>query len=374
MAIADLLKSNQPLETVLGLYFTEAEKDVWEEIAPDLLSFSFSDSETNEADSLSITLKDETGKWAKRWNPYPGERVKAYIKQKVNGKISGTLNCGKFFVDTMKVQGAPRIFEMGAVSVPLNKPIRKRIKSKAWEKTTLKKIASAIADEAKIKLLWDSESDPEYDRVDQKKESDLKMVSRLCDEAGLSLKVTDDKLVIFDQHSYENKKPVKTITLGESPVLNYSFETCQSDLYKSVTVSYRSPKKKKKGKAGGYTFDLKTGSKVTKKKTSNPAVFTYTATDPAADENGQEYYLKSRCTSIDEAKRKATAMLRKLNRRGVTGDLSVIGDVDLVAGAVVAVKGFGIFDGNFIIGNAKHDYGSNGYITSIQLRRVQKGY
>ena len=374
MAIADLLKSNQPLETVLGLYFTEAEKDVWEEIAPDLLSFSFSDSETNEADSLSITLKDETGKWAKRWNPYPGERVKAYIKQKVNGKISGTLNCGKFFVDTMKVQGAPRIFEMGAVSVPLNKPIRKRIKSKAWEKTTLKKIASAIADEAKIKLLWDSESDPEYDRVDQKKESDLKMVSRLCDEAGLSLKVTDDKLVIFDQHSYENKKPVKTVTLGESDVLNYSFETCQSDLYKSVTVSYRSPKKKKKGKAGGYTFDLKTGRKVTKKKTSNPAVFTYTATDPAADENGQEYYLKSRCTSIDEAKRKATAMLRKLNRRGVTGDLTVVGDVDLVAGAVLEIKGFGIFDGNFIIATAKHDYGTNGYVTSVQLRRVQKGY
>lgn len=364
----------QPLETVLGLYFTEAEKDVWEEIAPDLLSFSFSDSETNEADSLSITLKDETGKWAKRWNPDPGERVKAYIKQKVNGKISGTLNCGKFFVDTMKVQGAPRIFEMGAVSVPLNKPIRKRIKSKAWQKTTLKKIASAIADEAKIKLLWDSESDPEYDRVDQKKESDLKLVSRLCEESGLSLKVTDDKLVIFDQHSYENKKPIKTITLGESNVLNYSFDTCQSDLYKSVTVSYRSPKKKKKGKAGGYTFDLKTGRKVTKKKTSNPAVFTYTATDPAADENGQEYYMKSRCTSIDEAKRKATAMLRKLNRRGVTGDLTVIGDVDLVAGAVVTVKGFGIFDGNFIIGSAKHDYGSSGYITSIQLRRVQKGY
>lgn len=364
----------QPLETVLGLYFTEAEKDVWEEIAPDLLSFSFSDSETNEADSLSITLKDETGKWARRWNPDPGERVKAYIKQKVNGKISGTLNCGKFFVDTMKVQGAPRIFEMGAVSVPLNKPIRKRIKSKAWQKTTLKKIASAIADEAKIKLLWDSESDPEYDRVDQKKESDLKLVSRLCEESGLSLKVTDDKLVIFDQHSYENKKPIKTITLGESNVLNYSFDTCQSDLYKSVTVSYRSPKKKKKGKAGGYTFDLKTGRKVTKKKTSNPAVFTYTATDPAADENGQEYYMKSRCTSIDEAKRKATAMLRKLNRRGVTGDLTVIGDVDLVAGAVVTVKGFGIFDGNFIIGSAKHDYGSNGYTTSIQLRRVQKGY
>lgn len=374
MAIADLFKTRQPIETALGLYFTEAEKDVWEEISTDLLAFSFSDSETNTADSLSITLKDETGKWAQRWKPDPGERVKASIKKIIDGKVVGTLNCGKFFVDTMKVQGAPRTFEMGAVSIPLNKPIRKLIKSKAWEKTSLKKIAYAIAKEADIELLWDSESDPEYDRVDQKKESDLKMVSRLCDEAGLSIKVTDDKLVIFDQHSYENKKPVKTVTLGESDVLNYSFETSQSDLYKSVTVSYRSPKKKKKGRAGGYTFDLKTGRKVTKKKTSNPAVFTYTATDPEADENGQEYYLKSRCTSIDEAKRKATAMLRKLNRRGVTGDLTVVGDVDLVAGAVVAVKGFGIFDGNFIIGNAKHDYGSNGYVTSVQLRRVQKGY
>ena len=374
MAIADLFKTRQPIETALGLYFTEAEKDVWEEISTDLLAFSFSDSETNAADSLSITLKDETGKWAQRWKPNPGERVKASIKKIIDGKVVGTLNCGKFFVDTMKVQGAPRTFEMGAVSIPLNKPIRKLIKSKAWEKTSLKKIASAIAEEADIELLWDSESDPEYDRVDQKKESDLKMVSRLCDEAGLSIKVTDDKLVIFDQHSYENKKPVKTVTLGESDVLNYSFETSQSDLYKSVTVSYRSPKKKKKGRAGGYTFDLKTGRKVTKKKTSNPAVFTYTATDPEADENGQEYYLKSRCTSIDEAKRKATAMLRKLNRRGVTGDLTVVGDIDLVAGAVVAVKGFGIFDGNFIIGNAKHDYGTNGYVTSVQLRRVQKGY
>ena len=374
MAIADLFKTRQPIETALGLYFTEAEKEVWEEISTDLLAFSFSDSETNAADSLSITLKDETGKWAQRWKPDPGERVKASIKKIIDGKVVGTLNCGKFFVDTMKVQGAPRTFEMGAVSIPLNKPIRKLIKSKAWEKTSLKKIASAIAEEADIELLWDSESDPEYDRVDQKKESDLKMVSRLCDEAGLSIKVTDDKLVIFDQHSYENKKPVKTVTLGESDVLNYSFETSQSDLYKSVTVSYRSPKKKKKGRAGGYTFDLKTGRKVTKKKTSNPAVFTYTATDPEADENGQEYYLKSRCTSIDEAKRKATAMLRKLNRRGVTGDLTVVGDVDLVAGAVLEIKGFGIFDGNFIIATAKHDYGTNGYVTSVQLRRVQKGY
>lgn len=360
-----------PFKTVLGLYFTEAEQDVWEEISPDLLSFSFDDSETNNADNVSITLKDDSGKWAKRWSPETGERVRAYIKKQINGKTVATLNCGKFYVDNMKCQGSPRTFEMGAVSLPLNKPIRKRIRFKTWEKISLKEIAKSLADEADVKLLWDSETNPEYDRIDQKKESDLKLLSRLCEEAGLSLKVTDDKLVIYDQHYYESKSPIKTLTLGKSDIISWNFETNQSEIFKSCTVSYRDPKKKKKGKAGGYK--KKTGSNSTKKE-ANPTIVTYTAYDPDADENGQEYALKTRCRSIDEAKRKATAMLRKLNRRGVTGDLTLVGDCDLVAGVVVSVKGFGIFDGNFIVVSANHSVSNSGYTTAINLRRVSKEY
>lgn len=361
-----------PFRTVLGLYFTEAEQDVWEEISTDLLSFSFKDSETNSADSVSIVLKDEKGKWAKRWNPETGERVRAYIKKQVDGKTVSTLSCGKFYVDNMKCAGSPRTFEMSAVSLPLNKSIRKRIRFKTWEKTTLKDIAKSLASEADVSLLWDVQSNPEYDRVDQQKESDLKMLSRLCEEAGLSLKVTDDKLVVYDQHYYESKDPIKTLTLGKSEILDWNFETNQTEIFKSCTVSYRDPKKKKKGKAGGYKRKKK-GAKATKKE-ANPTIITYTAYDPEADENGQEYYLKTRCRSIDEAKRKATAMLRKLNRRGVTGDLTLVGDCDLVAGVVVAVKGFGIFDGNFIVVEASHSVSTSGYTTGISLRRVSKEY
>lgn len=362
---------NAPFEVALGLYFAEKEQDVWEEISPDLLSFSFEDSETNSADSVSIALKDEKGKWAKRWSPESGEVVRATIKKKENGKVVGTLNCGKFYVDTMKCAGSPRTFEMSAVSLPLNKPIRKRIKFKTWEKISLIHIATKIANEAGVKLLWDSDVNPEYDRVDQKKESDLKLLSRLCEEAGLALKVTDSQLVIYDQHFYEGKAAVKTITLGKSDLLSWNFETNQSEIFKSCTVSYRDPKKKKKGKSGGYK--KKSGTTETKKE-SNPTIVTYTAYDSSADENGQEYYLKTRCRSIDEAKRKATAMLRKLNRRGVVGELTLVGDVDLVAGIVIAVKGFGIFDGNFIVVSASHSIGSSGYTTSVNLRRVSKEY
>lgn len=47
-----------PIQTNLRLLFTEAGKSVSEDILPDLLSFTYDDKETNEADEISITLKD----------------------------------------------------------------------------------------------------------------------------------------------------------------------------------------------------------------------------------------------------------------------------------------------------------------------------
>ena len=107
---------------------------------------------------------------------------------------------------------------------------------------------------------------------------------------------------------------------------------------------------------------------------SNPAVMTYTYTDPDVDDNGQEYQVKKRATSVSEAERIAKATLRKLNLRRVTGNLTLIGDTSLVAGVVIKLKGFGSFDGNFFIDSASHNVGSGGYTTSISVRRVNNKY
>ena len=361
----------QALQTRLRLLFTRAGKNVTESLMPDLLSFSYDDKETNESDEVSLTLMDPTGKWASTWKSDGGEVIKAYIAVGTTLKKGRELYCGKFFVDSLRVRGAPRIFEMKAVAIPLNKPIRKKLKSRAWEKKTLKGIAQQIAKEANVRLLFDSKENPDYDRQDQSKESDLKFLSRLCEEAGLSLKVTDERLVIFDQASYEKKAAVKTLTLGKSNILSWDFESQQSETYKTCTITYRNPKEKKKGSAGSYNMDLQ---KVKNKKDTNPAVLTYTATDPEADENGQEFAIKKRAKSLEEAKRLATAKLRILNRRRVTGSMTLIGDISLVAGVVVKCVGFGSFDGNFIIEEASHSVDSGGYITSITLRRVNNNY
>lgn len=374
-----------PIQTYLRLLFTEAGTSVTQDILPDLLSFTYDDKETNEADEISLTLKDPTGKWASKWKPDGGEVVRAYVASgTVDGKKGRELFCGKFFVDSLRTSGSPRVFEMRAVSIPLNTPIRRKMVTKAWEKKTLKGIAQEIATAAKVKLLFDSQDNPSYDRQDQKAESNLRFLSRLCEDAGLSIKVTDSQIVIFDQAFYEKKKPVKTLKLGVSDILSWDFESQQSETYKTCTVSWRDPKKKQKGSSGGYNMDLEKGDggddpeydmdlqKVKKK--VNVAVNTYTYTDPDVEDNGQEYQVKKRAASLDEAKRIAKATLRKLNLRSVTGSLSLVGDTSLVAGVVVELKGFGSFDGRFYIESASHSVSTSGYVTSISVRRVNSNY
>lgn len=363
--------AKQPLQTLLQLEFDQV--NVSDDLLPDLLSFRYDDKETNEADEISISLKDPDGKWAGRWKPQGGESVQAWIIEGATDGIGPEIYCGKFFVDSLRVSGSPRVMEIRAVSVPLNTPIRKKLKSRAWEKQTLKDIAKSIAEENGVGLQYYVDEEFTLERQNQDRESDLKFLSKLCDSAGYSLKVTDDALVIFDQLSYEKKKPVKTYTLGKSPITGWDFESQQSETYKSVTVSYRDPSKKKKGSAGGYALDehgrlVSTGGK------SNPAVMQYTYEDPNADADGQEYSLKTRATSISEARRLAKAKLHELNRRSITGSLSVVGDVGLVAGEVIAIEGFGSFDGNFIIESASHSIDTNGYVTSLTLRRVNSEY
>ena len=186
----------EPRKTSFTLYFTGERKDVTQDIITDLLSLSYTDKETDEADELSLTLKDSHGIWAGTWSPDGGEKMEAYIHAgDVSGKEDSRLYCGEFFVDSLSTSGSPRVLNIRAVSIPLNKTIRRKLRTRAWEKTALKDIAAAIAKEAGMELLYDAQDNPIYDRQDQKRESDLQFLSRLSREMGISLKITDEKIV-----------------------------------------------------------------------------------------------------------------------------------------------------------------------------------
>ena len=376
-----------PRQTRLRLLFSKNETDVSEDLCKDLLSWSFTDHESGQADEISLTLKDNEGKWAGSWKPDGGENVKMYLSAGTTEEPGPEAFLGTFFVDYQRISGAPRVYELRAVSIPLNKPVRKTQKNRAWENHSLQEIAQEICRDAELELFFDSAENPQYQRIDQSRQSDMAFLQHLCEEAGLSIKVTDKTVVIFGQERYEKKDPVCTMEIGVSDILSYTFEASQSDTYKAVKVKWRSPSAKKKGQAAGYDLNLQK-TKVAKAteydfnlqkidkngKGSNPAVFEYTYTDPEADENGQVFEMKKRCASLEEAKRLAKAKLRQLNSRKITGDMTVIGTPFLCAGTVIKVVGAGAFSGNYIIEEANHSGGSSGYTTGLRLRRVNKEY
>ncbi len=236
------------------------EKDASEQVAKDLLSFSYTDKETDEAEEVTITLKDETGKWRQNWAPKMNATLKCDI---VTMEPKDLLKCGKFHVDSRRVSGAPSVYELRATSIPPDSPIRRKAKEKTWQKQSLKQIAQTIAGENGLQLLWDCADGvgtEQREQVDQKRESDLVFLQKLCKEEGANLKLTDGKLVIFDQKSYEKKDPVMTIAMGSSDILKWEFSQELSDAYKSVTVTYRDPAKKVKGHAAQKRKDASPAS------------------------------------------------------------------------------------------------------------------
>lgn len=124
----------------------------------------------------------------------------------------------------------------------------------------------------------------------------------------------------------------------------------------------RKPKAAKKQKSGKV------------KAASNPAVSSYTYVDPEAPEDAQEYELKKKCNSQAEAERLAKAKLRELNKKVLTGDITLAGDPSLVAGEVVEISGFGRMDGKYILEEVRHTVSASGYTTACKVRRVNNSY
>lgn len=377
-----------PLKTLLSIQYMTAgnETDISTEVSADLLQCEYTDHIDDEADEVSITLKDEKGKWANNWTPTRGDKVKVTFLTEARG----ALETKNMIIDRLSVSGRPRVFSFSAVSIPLNGTVRRTVKTRKYENTTLKEIANQIATENELKFMWDCESNPHYDKVDQERISDLDFLKKLCEEAGFTVKVSAETLIVFDQTKYEKQEPIKLLIENASHILSWSFDAQQSERYKSCTVRWRNVSKKSASgnKSSKHVYDRQAildsyingstpnkGAKPKKGSTAKKAEYIdYTYDDPDVDDSGQVYVLKRRCTSLAEAKRLAKAKLRHLNSRQLTGSLSMIGDPLMCAGSVIKLLGFGSFDGNFIIEKATHTMSSSGYVTSVDVRRVNNKY
>ena len=335
-------------------------KDISADISKYLKIISYTDNLSGEADDLQITLEDKAGLWQSTWMPEKGALLDVMLQQKYWQTLSAlpqSLRLGLFEIDEITSSGYPSEVQIKAVSVPDNNTLRGTERSRSWEKAKLQVIANDIASAAGMSLFWDTEENPVLDRAEQTEQSDLSFLYAICKDKGLALKISDKKIIIFDEAKYEAEKAKITIVKPgtvykkESGMkylfvgTGYSLRTKIRDIYAACRVSYQQGSSKSNIEA------------------------TYTA----AGKKGKTLQVNEQVESVAEALDLAKKRLREKNKDEVTGSLNMLGNFVLLSGVTVNLLGFGAFDDKYLITRASHDIGS-GYTTNIDVRRCLNGY
>jgi len=349
-------KDDQARRTSVELTFDGV--DITKDIKPYLLSVTYTDNEEDAADDLQIKIQDREGVWLQSWleeiiQAAAAAKLKfsAVIKPEGWGN-DAELPTGDFELDGVKPSGPPSVVTIKGTALPFSAPIRQTKKSKAWENYSLSGIANEVAGNAGLSCMYEASNDPQYRRVEQVKTSDIDFLSTLCHNAGISLKITDGMLVLFDQKDYEGKGAVLTIKRGKAgKYIKYTLDVgAAGTQYGSCRVSYTDP-------GSGKCIEG-----------------TYTASGEDA-KSGQCLEVTARVADAGEAKALAEKRLRLHNKFTRTASFTFPGNPALVAGVTVVLEDWGGWDGKYIIKQAKHTVdSSSGYTTQITVRRVLEGY
>ena len=321
--------------------------DITKDIKPYLQSITYTDDTDDLADDLKIEVQDRDKVWLQKWmTEAAGGKLSigAVIKPE-HWKKDGKLKTGAFELDSVDASGPPAKVTISASSLAFSSDLRQTKKSKAWKNYNLSGIASEIAANGGMSCQYEASANPSYDRVEQTRQSDIEFLRKLCQDAGISIKVTDGKLVLYDQAEYEAKAPVLTIEEGaKGGYIKYKLHSGSADTkYSKCRVRYMDPN---------------TGKCIE-------------GTAEDGDISGDQCLeIKAKVGSVGEAQALAKKHLRLHNKLAKTVTFTLPGDVGLVAGVTVQLKGFGGWDGKYIVTRAVHTVGGGGYTTQITIRKV----
>lgn len=333
--------------------------NVTKSIAPYLLSAVYTESEEDKADDIQLRLQDRDAIWLEKWltdaiNAASSGTLKmdiAFLRENwnwANGK-DDLLMCGLFELDTVKASGPPGVITLKGTSLPYSATIRQTLNSRAWESCTLSSIVREIAAANGMTVMYESAEDPLYKRIEQVKIPDIEFLSQLCHNAGISLKVTNNIIVLFDQVQYEAGTPVLTIKRGDGSYTKWDLGVGSTDVkYASCRVRYTDPSGK---------------------------LITATAYADEKTKKGQQLEISEKVLNAAEAKALAQKQLRLHNKFAKTVTFELPGNPAILSGLTVVLERWGAWDGKYIIAETQHSVsGSGGYTTQARLRKVLEGY
>ena len=398
------IDKNLPRQTSFQVKFDGV--DITESLKPYLISLDYTDNQEDECDDLQIKLHDRDRIWTTEWlndiidaaaslksaskdttsagsGATNKERQDARDRNKVTAlKISAkiirhnwtepgkddVLPCGLFELDSVAVGGPPATITIKATSLSYNRPIRQTKRSQAWERYHLSGIAQEMASKSGMSCQYLSSTNPYYNREEQDKTSDIEFLSGLCHKAGLSLKCTNNTLVIFNQKDEERKAAVRTFKHGDGSYGKYKLNAGTAGTnYQYCRVHYVT----KSGtliEGFAYAEDYQDPEAVTE--SSGSSGKTTAEKQAEIKEKNRLLDIHAAVSSIAEAEALAQKYLRLNNKYARTCQFDIDGDPIMVAGVNIRLKNWGGFDGKYSITSVKHSVGTSGYQCTVSGRKI----
>ena len=325
--------------------------DFSEQTGTDIESLTYTDSASDNSDSIDITINAQDSKWLKGWMPEKGATIKPRIIGNywngTTGKGKHIIKCGLFVLDDITFSDRPSTLSIGGVSKPSDENFSEQEREHIWKNTSIKRIGETIAARYKLKYTYDAD---DYEiECDEQDATDSSYLNTLCKNYGLILKVYAKRLWIYDREKYKEKKPVKEF--NESNII-------RGTLKYSTTL-----------------FGTYTGGD-----------FSYTDADKDIDiicSVGGGTHTKSvsrRATSVHDASVQLCAEINNANHGKTQLKFSTPGDFKVCSGHVIKLTGYGSakgggLNGKYFVDKVTHKFtASGGFTTDIDCSLIEKAF
>ena len=215
--------------------------DISDEIAHSISSLNYTDNSKNAIDDLEIELENLDYRWLKEWYPDENAQLLVGIHEELENETN-FLDLGTFYVDEPTFEDQK--LTLKCLALPLDQNIRDQKNSVAWERVTLKELVMQIANKHEMNAEIYAEN-VFFERLDQNQETDLAFINRVVKEIGLNMKVSDDKIIIFDDEEMEKNDTIEVFNIKDYQIRSFSLKKKNKEIYDKVEVSYYDPDKKK---------------------------------------------------------------------------------------------------------------------------------
>lgn len=260
-------------------------------------------------DSLEICVSDIDNNW-RIWNIDTDESIEI---------IKDGFSSGVMYIDTVEINGGKCIIKANSL-----KRKYKDIKTSNLENINFLNLANTIANRLDLKLETYDLINYSYDRIDQISKTDFSFLVSRCILEGYRAKITNDKLIIYNEKSFESKDYVQSFKPDEF-IGKYRFKKSNLNTFSKCEIQY-------------FAKD-------------------YIKTESIDNDiNGSTLKPNLRVSNVIESNRFGFNLLKYKNKLINTASFCVSLNTNLAGSSNILLENIGAFSGKYFIENIKHDF------------------